>query len=424
MAIPVQGSDLDATLHAVLRPGQRIVLAQGLGMPGDIMAALPRHLDQLRGSRLMVGMLPEDFPALPGVRLETFFPSGPLGTASQLDAAGAEYLRMSLFELAKAIRVGALPVDVALAQAAPPHEDRCSLGITLDFAHAAVACSEHAVLEIVADMPDTGPAGTVELSAGVHLVSGTRRVRTAPAGPTRSADRDFGARIASWIPDGATVELGMGRWVEDVVPLLYERRGLRLHTGLLGNWTRELYEHGAIAVGEPSLATSAAGSAELYRWLDDSQVALLAPADITHDPHRLAGLTDFRAVNSVLEVDLAGAANSERGHDGRLGGLGGLPDFAAGAVAGANGVSVVALRARAGRRSRIVARLPDVHRSLGPDRVDVVVTEYGSADLRGLEPYERAHALIEVAAPEARRELAAAVPLTALGLDETREWDE
>lgn len=421
MAIPVQGNDLDATLNAVLRPGQRIVLAQGLGMPEDIVTALPRHLDQLRGSRLMVGMLPEDFPPLPGVHLETFFPAGPLGTADRLDAADGEYLRLSLFELATAIRVGTLPVDVALAQAAPPREDGCSLGITLDFVHAAVACSEHAVLETVADMPHTGTAGTVELKAGVHLVSSTRRVRKTPPGPTDSADREFGARVASWIPDGATVELGMGRWVQDVVPLLYERRGLRLHTGLLGNWTRELYERGAIAAGEPSLATSAAGSAEFYRWLDDSQVASLAPADITHDPCRLAGLKDFRAVNSVLEVDLTGAANSERGHDGRLGGLGGLPDFAAGAVAGASGLSVLALRARSGRRSRIVARLPDVHRSLEPDRIDVVVTEYGSADLRGLGPYERAQALIEVAAPEARRELAAAVPLTAPGLDETRE---
>lgn len=421
MAMPTQGNDLDATLHALLRPGQRIVLAQGLGTPADIVAALPRHLDRLRGSRLIVGMLLEDFPALPGVHLETFFPTGPLGTAARLDAADAEYLRLSLFELATAIRTGALPVDVALAQAAPPREDLCSLGITLDFAHAAVTCSEHAVLEAVADLPRTGPAGTVELSERVHLVSSTRRVRTTPAGSPHSADRDFGARVASWIPDGATVELGMGRWVRDVVPLLYERRGLRLHTGLLGDWTRDLYEHGAIAAGEPGLATSAAGSTEFYRWLDDSQVALLAPADITHDPQRLARLTDFRAVNSVLEVDLTGAANSERGHDGRLGGLGGLPDFTAGAAAGTSGLSVLALRARAGRRSRIVARLPDEHRSLGPDRVDVVVTEYGSADLRGLSPYERALALIGVAAPEARRKLAAAIPRAVPGRDETRE---
>jgi acyl-CoA hydrolase len=422
VAISAEFDDLDVTLRAVLRPGQRVVLAQGLGTPADIVAALPRHLDRLRGSRLLVGMLPEDFPALPGVHLETFFPSGPLGTADRLDAADAEYRRVSLFELATAIRTGALPVDVALAQAAPPRDCRCSLGITLDFAHAAVACAEHAVLEVVADLPRTGWAGTVELGDRIHLVGSTRHARTTPADPPPSIDRDFGARVASWIPDGAALELGMGRWVDDVVPLLRERRGLRLQTGLLGDWTRDLYDCGAITAGEQSLATSAAGSAEFYRWLDDSQVARLAPADVTHDPRRLARLTDFRAVNSVLEVDLTGAANSERGHEGRLGGLGGLPDFAAGAALSAGGLSVLALRARAGSRSRIVARLPDEHRSLGPDGVDVVVTEYGSAYLRGLDPYERARALIEVAAPELRRELTDAIPLAVPGRDETRQY--
>src|SRR4051812_3313142 len=104
---------VDDALAGVLVPGQTVVLGQGPGTPRTLVEALPRHLDRLVGSRLLVGMVDRDFPLLPGVEVETFFPSGALGTVAGLSAHSARYLRVPLYELARDLRDGRYPVDVA-----------------------------------------------------------------------------------------------------------------------------------------------------------------------------------------------------------------------------------------------------------------------------------------------------------------------
>lgn len=398
------GLPVDDVLAEVLRPGQDIVIGQGHGAPRHLITALPRHLDRLRGSRLLVGLVPQDFPDLPGVDIVTFFPSGPLGTADGLTARNARYLRRSLYDLAVGLRDGIIPVDVALAQATPPTRCGCSLGLTVDFASPAIDRAGAVVLEVLSEMPWTGPRSTVALDDRIHLVAGAAVPLTTPE--RQASGASLGHHLIKWVPDGATIELGMGRWTQEVTPHLARRRQLRVHTGMISNWLLPLLRSEALDPAAPVTATAVGGSHDLYRVLSEISCNLdVVPAYVTHHPDTLASLPLFRAINSALEVDLLGAANSEIARDGRLGGIGGLADFARGASHNPDGLSILVLSSTAAAGSRIVPRLGADRLSLPAAATDVVVTEHGSADLRKRSPAERADALISVAAPEHRAAL-------------------
>jgi acetyl-CoA hydrolase len=398
---------IDDALADVLHPGQDIVIGQGWGAPQELIDALPRHADRLAGSRIFVGLLLEAFPMLPATQVETFFPSGPLGSVAGLRRHGATYARSSLFELARAFRTGSRPVDVVLAQASLTPLAPVSVGVTVDYLHAAAARAQAVVLQAGAGVPWTGVDSTIERDSVVLVESDA-----APQTLARSAtprDAAIAAHVAEWIPDGATLQLGMAPWVEPLVELLRHRRGLRVHSGLISDWVAELHAAGALDRSMPVTATGAGGSPAFYRWLDRAECAELRPADWTHAPETLAELPLLRTVNSVLEMDLRGNVNSEIGHRGRRGGVAGLHDFAVAAAGRTDSLSIVAFPATVNAETRIVPRLEDHAVSLPPGSVDLVVTEYGAADLRDGSPAERAEALVRVAAPQHRERLRAAL---------------
>jgi acetyl-CoA hydrolase len=394
---------IDSILSEVLRPGQDIVVGQAWGAPSALIGALPRHVDLLAGSRLFVGMLVDDFPVLPDVTVEAFFPSGPLGSVEGLQEHNATYNRRSLYEIARSFSSDERHVDVALAQASEARSGAHSLGVTIDFVHAAAHAAETIVVEWGGDVPWSGSATTLPEERVLAIDTGSAPKflsrRTTPR------DDAIAAAIASWIPDGATVQLGMASWVEPLADRLSDRRGLRVHTGLLSEWGAALEAAGAVDSAYPLVAASAAGTHAFYDWLNASARVELLPADRSHDPKVVSELQLLRAVNSVFEVDLAGNVNCEIGRDGRRGGVAGLHDFAVAASAREDALSIIALSATVKGQSRIVPQLPEAAVSLPPESVDVVVTEHGSADLRGLGSDERAEALIAVAAPEHRKSL-------------------
>ncbi|MFC4941879.1 acetyl-CoA hydrolase/transferase C-terminal domain-containing protein [Pseudonocardia sp. GCM10023141] len=401
---------VDEALRVVLRPGQQIVIGQGVGAPTHLVAALGRHTDLLAGSTLLVGLLPVELPELPDTTVETFYPAGRL--AAQVAAGGrVRYVRRSLFELSEDLRTGARPVDVVLAQAGRPRAGRRSLGSTVDLVAPALDGCAGAVLETGDHVSWSGPRSTVADRPQFHPVE----VPAPDPGPVpvRPEPPDALVRLAAtvlpWIPDGATLELGIGRWAAGLTAALTARRGLRIHTGALDEWVDELVRARALAPG-PVVATDAGGAPDLLTRLARGPGVDLAPAHRTHALPTLRALPRFRAVNSVFEVDLAGRANAEHAPDGRRRGIAGLRDFARGAAANPDGLAVLALPAGAGR-SRIVSRLPDDRVSLDTGETDVVVTEYGSAYLRGASPGERRERLLAVADPRHRADLACGPPV-------------
>ena len=399
--------DVDAALARVLEPGQHIVIGQAYGTPGLLQAALTRHLDRLAGSRIRVGLLTADFPELPGVEITTFFPSGPFGTADGMAGRGVRYDRRTLHELARGLADGDIPADVVLAQGAPVAAGEHSLGVTLDFVAAAAQRAKAVVLETSPRTPHTGRRSTVA-SYRVLAVPGSSGPLILDRRPSER-DRVLAGHLCPLIPDGATLQLGMGPWAAAVAEGLATRRRLRVHSGLVGGWVRDLEAAGALARGVPVVATGAAGDDGFYAWLDATDRVLLAGAHETHDPAFLASSPALWAVNSVLEVDLLGRGNAETGRGGRRGGIGGLPDFARAAAAAEDGCSVIVMAATAGGHSRIVPRLEEAAVSLPAGTIEVLVTEHGVADLRGCAEDARAERIIAVADPGHRAELRTAL---------------
>lgn len=396
-------SPFDDALGAILRPGQDIVVAQAYGFPSAAVAALANHLDRLQGSRIFFGMVLGEVPELPGVHIETLFPSGPFGTDQAMRDRGVGYCRQSLFEVADAFRSGARNVDVALSIATPERDGRHSLGLGADYIHPAIERAPAVLLETVEDLPWPGHGAEIAVDGRIRAVASRR---SAPVAQGAGGGGDgLADRLLDWIPHGSTLEFGMGKWSEPLFGrLAVERKGLRLHSGSLGDWLVPLLESGAVDRSAPLIATAIGGSRAFYDALPSLGVDLV-PAYVTHDPARLRRLPCFRAINSVLQVDLLGRANSEHAGGGRRGGLGGLPDFARGAAENPAGLSIIALNAAAGPESRVVARLPDDYVSLDENCIDIIVTDRGSADLRGLAGADRVLAMLEIAAPDHRDRL-------------------
>jgi acyl-CoA hydrolase len=188
---------------------------------------------------------------------------------------------------------------------------------------------------------------------------------------------------------------------------LSERRDLRVHSALVGDWLLDLARAGALSDEPGSVVIGgAAGSAELYDYLTSSG-AVFKPIPELSPPDVLAGVDRLVAMNSALQVDLTGQVNAEVAGSRYLGGIGGQADFLRGAQLSPGGRSIVMLPATAvrGTMSRIVRHLDQGVVTTPRSGVDHVITEFGVADLRGKSLNERAEALIAIAAPEYRRAL-------------------
>jgi acyl-CoA hydrolase len=208
----------------------------------------------------------------------------------------------------------------------------------------------------------------------------------------------IGAHVARFVEDGMTLQTGLGRIPDAVLRELTARRGLRIHSGLIGDGVLALMTAGALARDSPIVAGVAIGSPEFYAVIGSKHFEF-RPVSYTHSAEILARIPGLVTINSAFEVDLFGQAYAELGPEGLTSGPGGASDFARGARAG-GGLRIVVLASGAARgaTSRVVA--PGDAKgpvSLGRMDIDVIATEHGAADLRGLDHSARARAIIAIA---------------------------
>ena len=225
--------------------------------------------------------------------------------------------------------------------------------------------------------------------------------RTDTDEPTRAIAR----HIAALVEDGSTLQMGLGKVPTALAGALRNHRRLRLFSGMLSDGMRELAEAGALDLDFAHTACVVAGSRDLYAWATGFAPLRVLGCEVTHDARTLLAQHRFVAVNSALEVDLFGQCNLEHAEGQAVSGAGGAPDFARAARLAAKGSSIVALNAtyQRGTASRIVPCLGELSiSSLSRIDVDLVVTEFGVADLRGASVHQRAQALIGIAAPAFR----------------------
>jgi itaconate CoA-transferase len=227
-------------------------------------------------------------------------------------------------------------------------------------------------------------------------------------------DEVIGRTIAGLVPDGACLQMGVGALPNLVCAQLKDRKDLGIHTEALNPGLVDLVRAGVVNNRRKTIDrgktvfTFAMGQKAMYDFLNDNSAVESAPVDYVNDPRVIAQNDNVISINSTIQIDLTGACNSEHMLGHQYSASGGQLDFVRGAYASKGGKSIIAATSTAanGKVSRIVARLD------GPvttPRIDThyIVTEFGSANLKGLSSTERAHALIGLAHPEFRDELIA-----------------
>ncbi len=299
--------------------------------------------------------------------------------------------------------------QAALFMCSPPDaQGNCSFGTEVAFVAALWRDIPVRIAHINPAMPRTPGDPGIPFASLTAIYEAEQPLRSMVSGSDDETSAAIGHLIAEIVPDGATLQTGLGKIPDAVLRALAGHRNLHMHTGLVGDGVLSLLASGAMAAGPSALIGVAIGSRALYDALDHPHFQF-RPVTVTHDPATLAGIDTLVTINSAMEVDLFGQVYAEASSRGFQSGPGGAGDYARGARAGRNGLRIIALPAAARATSRIVPP-GGGHGPVSLSRfdVDVVVTEHGRADLRFLGHEARAQALIGIADPTHREPLAKA----------------
>jgi acyl-CoA hydrolase len=310
------------------------------------------------------------------------------------------------------IEAGTLGCDVAFVQVSPADADgNHSFGLISDHVRAAVETARVVVAEINDQVPYTYgellPASKIDYA--VHV---SRPPVEVPPGRIGAADEAIAKYAAAYIGDGAVVQAGVGAVPDALLRQLRDRRDLGVHSGMIGDGLVDLVEAGAVTNARKridqgiSITGALIGTRRLYDFAHRNPLIRMCTTGYTHDAAVLARLDDLVTINSALEVDLTGQVNAEQSGSAYLGGTGGQVDFVRAGMNSPGGHAIIALPATAkgGTVSRITAALSGPVTTARSD-VDVIVTEFGAAELRGQTLAERTRRLIAIAHPGFREDL-------------------
>jgi acyl-CoA hydrolase len=350
---------------------------------------------------IWVGGLNDASPLLAtGARVTTFFMLPEFQANERVEFLPLSYRGIRLW-------LAENPPQAALVMCSPPDATgRCSFGSVTDFIADIWERIPTLIGHINPLMPATRGTPGIPLNRFAAMIEAEQALPESDPGLDDLSAR-IGAHAASIIPDGATIQAGLGRTPEAVLRSLTDKRDLAIHSGLIGDSTLQLLRSGALRPRNPITAGVAIGTGALYDAISGPEFTFRPPS-FTHDIANLAPIRRLVTINSAIEIDLDGQAHAEATPGGYVSGPGGASDFAAGARS-LDGLRIVVLPSTAakGKVSRIV-RISDATGpvSLGRLDVDLVITEHGIADLRGKSYAARQAALIAVADPAHRATLA------------------
>lgn len=328
----------------------------------------------------------------------------------------ADYVPIFLSEIPKLFRSGEQPVDVALVQVSPPDRHGfCSLGISVEATRAAVQQAEKVIAWINPNMPRTHGDSFLHVHdfSRSFVAEGPLPEHLPPQ--LDATNRQIGEHVASLIRDGDCLQMGIGAIPDATLACLSDHQDLGIHTEMFSDGVLPLVEQGVINNRRKRkhpgriVTTFAMGSQKLYDFVDDNPEVAFLDVEYTNDTSVIRQNSQVMAINSALQVDLSGQVCADSIGTTIYSGVGGQMDFVRGAGLSEGGRSVIALpsTARGGSISRISALLaPGAGVVTTRAHVHYVVTEHGVANLRARSMNERATALIQIAAPQFREQLA------------------
>ena len=398
-------------LASFFKKGDRVYVGGSSNEPRGLLAALEREslpADLTFIQFPLPGLNVTDFTAWnQTARVETFFMSPALQRAA--DPCRVEFLPMQMRWVFDYLLEN---VDVCLLQGAYDRDGVLRLGPNVDFSEAVLASAKTIIVEMNRSL--IAPAGGMALDPkSIDVLIETDM--SVPEMPKISVDETantIGRLVAGLIKDGDCLQTGIGAIPAAILSQLNDKNDLGLHGGLIDPGGQHLIQAGNVTGRRKAedrdlhVTGMALGDAGFYQWLAEAPDVIFRPANYTHEVAVIRRINQFVSINSAVEVDLLGQVNAEFAGGRQISGTGGSVDFMRGAKSAKLGRSIIAMTAtaRGGSVSRIVPKVGLVT-ALRTD-VDLVVTEFGIARLEGLSVRERARALIAIAAPQFRDELA------------------
>lgn len=400
-------------LSRFLKPGDRVVFGQACGEPTTLVEALIEQGEAIGNLHAFIATSFSGLFTPESARSFRLSSMGAIGALRSMTKANAlDVIPVHVSQIACLIEAGIMPCDVAMIQVSPADaQGNHSCGLISDYVRAAVDKARLVIAEINEQVPyvpgETIPGDLIDVA--VHVSRAPVEVAPAKIGPT---DEAIARHCAEFIGDGAVLQTGVGAVPDAILRLLHDRKDLGVHSGMLGDGLVDLAEAGVLTNARKeidrgvSINGALIGTRRLYDWAANNPAIRMMPSSYTHGVKPIIQLTRLVTINSALEVDLTGQVNAEQSGTTYLGGTGGQVDFvrAGSRVPGGASLIVLASTAKGGALSKIVPALSGPVTTARTE-VDVIVTEYGAAQLKGQTLAERAKRLVAIAHPDFREDL-------------------
>jgi len=408
----------DEAVQAI-KSHDRVFMTGNCSVPQELLGGLVRRAPELEDVEIIqvftIGPAEYVAPEMVGhIRVNSLFISTNVRQA--VNEGRADFTPIFLSQIPRALRdPDLLRPDVAMVHCSPPDEHGfCTFGVEVGLTKPAAESAKVVLAEVNDRMPRALGDSFIHVSRLTHIVPVSYPIVEVPQGAPGELQKKIASHIASLIPDGATMQMGIGAIPDAVLLYLKDKRDLGVHTELFSDGVIDLIETGVLTNAAKTIhrgkiiAGFALGSQRLYDYMDNNPMFEFHPQDYVNDPFVIAQNNQQVAINSALEVDLTGQVCADSIGTRFYSGVGGQLDFIYGASRSPGGVPVIALPATAkgGTVSRIVPTLK-VGAGVVTTRnhVHYIVTEYGVAPLFGQTIRQRVQALVNIAAPQFRDEL-------------------
>ena len=416
---------------ALVKPGDSLAVPLGPGQPVDLLHALGRR-DDFSDLTIFTGLLIDFFPLFtrPGVRLLSGF-LGPIERALIANGHHVHFVPSDFRGFAHILQ--RIHPRVMATSAAPPSADgRVSLslhaGATVDELQRCARDPERLlIVEVNPGLPRTcgippEHPHSLALDEIDVLVKSERPVFGLPEDPPKDVEEAIAGHVRPYVREGSTLQTGIGGIPNAVVNLLAQSPGgdYGIHSEMFTTGLMRLHQAGKVKNQKGifdgfSVTTFALGTPELYKWLDQQELVRFLPVDIVNDPGIMARNRRMVSINGALSVDLAGQIVADTIDGVQHSGIGGHEDFISGARLAEGGHSLVCLPSTARSSGQLISRITSTLASgaivtTPRHQADVIVTEYGAAELLGRTMEERAEALIAIAHPSVRDGLRKGAP--------------
>ncbi len=402
-----------------IKNGSRVFIGTGCGEPQRLIKAMVEDLSiqdiviyQMLSATLSNYVNDENFLSRFSIKL--FFISV-LMRQSAFEGK-IDYIPIYLSQIPEIFAHHEIGLDVALIQVSPPDDHGyCSLGISVDITLSGMKNADIVIAQVNKEMPRTWGDSNVHIDEIDYFVEHDEPIlESLPEMKNRKVIERIGHYVNMLVDDGATLQIGFGHLPDAIVPYLSEKKDLGIHTQVITDGLLPLFKKKVITNKKKSylpdrvIASLCMGSKKLYDYVDNNPIFYFKSSEFVNDPNVIAKNDNFISISSALEVDLTGQVCTDSKGYLFYSGIGDQVDFIRGSTMSKGGFSIIIIPSTAqnGKVSRIVPHLSEgagVATTRGD--IDIIVTEYGIAEMRGKSIYQRVMELARITHPKFRKNL-------------------